>query len=572
MFYPNCISNCRTASTQLAHPKQTASFSVCTAVLFNKTPCLLKRTAEQTKNKMRAAVLLTAALQLFVSILSLLRSFVEYRVHNCSLDNSCKQKTTFCSCSPTNCSVFVFFSHVLILHYLTDFSYLESILAALCFVLCCYIVMSSTHQTLFFYAVRLQLKNTSKKQAKQFCSSVICSAASTKLLRKKLKDRLFHKLVKKTRSVFFASVYSFVVFHWMLNKLENKTPNSLRLEKHTKSKFMSKNCKQKELQQLQSNKFIAENMKGHQCNKSGTWSESIYKAENIAMDKQKTSCSFFVQLQPVDKTQFYSNTEKTPNVFSEMKHKSFLTTASRLIMLIDKNPFRRIAFNMRLSHIGVIIFLIGVIVSNRKKIQLVQIMRFGQQVQLDNSICSLRSIDQNYGPTYHSICGNIIIQPQTTQFQHVTSSCSSFFLGLNDWNKKQSFVPYGKNPSKALCLTEQIYSSSEHKNTFSSDTNSCLGLQLHTGSFFLEPHICMFPEKRFFFSNPTLSATKVAIYTNLFTDFYALIGTGSAETGWYTTIMQLPFIFCIWIGFLVAASGGLYSLRLLMKTSHLKWQ
>jgi hypothetical protein len=410
--------------------------------------------------------------------------------------------------------------------------------------------MSSTHQTLHGKTA-VNSKNTSK--AKQFCSLY------SVLLRKKLKDRLFHKLVKKTRSVFFASVYSFVAFHWMLNKLENKTPNSLRLEKHTKSKFMSKNCV------VQMNKNAAnEKMKGHQCNKSGTWSESIYKAENIAMGTQKTSCSY----NRVDKTQFYSNTEKTPNVFSEMKHKSFLTTASRLIMLIDKNPFRRIAFNMRLSHIGVIIFLIGVIVSNRKKIQLVQIMRFGQQVQLDNSICSLRSIDQNYGPTYHSICGNIIIQPQTTQFQHVTSD--TFFLGLNDWFR--FFVPYGKNPSKALCLTEQIYSSSEHKNTFSSDTNSCLELQLHTGGFFLEPHICMFPEKRFFFSNPTLSATKVAIYTNLFTDFYALIGTGSAETGWYTTIMQLPFIFCIWIGFLVAASGGLYSLRLLMKTSHLKWQ
>ena len=471
VFYPNCIS-------QKAHPffqtaaavKKKLQEKNAAAVYTLKTPLL----GQKATGKIRY--------HNFVSVLSkaALRSFVEYRMH--ILDNYSSWKPWICFF----CSVFVFFSHVLILHYLTDFSYLESILAALCFVLCCYIVMSSTHHS-------------------------------------------FHE-------------------HVAVNKTSNCSNNNNSMN-NSSLEETSVLCL-----------FV------NQCNKSGTWSSSAFKADNIAMVTKKSSVvnkkNNRDELQLEDKTPFYSNAVTAagmkPNVFSEMKHKSFLTTASRLIMLIDKNPFRRIAFNMRLSHIGVLVFLIGVIVSNRKKIQLVQIMRFGQQMQLDNSICSLRSIDQNYGPTYHSICGNIIIQPQT--YKHVFHGLTAdLFLGLNNWTNKNNSTAvwtYEKKHSKALCFP-----------TYSKNTNSCVV----TGG--QEPHICMFPEKRFFFSSmETLSTTKVAIYTNLFTDFYALIGTGSAETGWYTTIMQLPFIFCIWIGFLLAACGGLYSLRLLMKTSHLKWQ
>ncbi|PTQ44885.1 hypothetical protein MARPO_0017s0010 [Marchantia polymorpha] len=58
----------------------------------------------------------------------------------------------------------------------------------------------------------------------------------------------------------------------------------------------------------------------------------------------------------------------------------------------------------------------------------------------------------------------------------------------------------------------------------------------------------MFPKIRFSFSNQETSTTKVAIHTNLFTDLYALIGTGSFGTGWYTIVFKLPLLFCIWIG------------------------
>jgi cytochrome c biogenesis factor len=83
--------------------------------------------------------------------------------------------------------------------------------------------------------------------------------------------------------------------------------------------------------------------------------------------------------------------------------------------------------------------------------------------------------------------------------------------------------------------------------------------------------ICMFPEKRFYFSNQNLVTTKVAIHTNLFTDFYALIGTGNIETGWFTTLMKLPFIFCIWLGFSLGFLAGLMSLKKQLKKFKLEW-
>jgi len=82
--------------------------------------------------------------------------------------------------------------------------------------------------------------------------------------------------------------------------------------------------------------------------------------------------------------------------------------------------------------------------------------------------------------------------------------------------------------------------------------------------------LTMFPEKRYF--RETTSTTEVAIHTNLFTDLYASIGTGSSRTGgWYTTIMKLPFIFLIRIGFMLASLGGSRSLLRQLQKDKLRW-
>jgi hypothetical protein len=41
----------------------------------------------------------------------------------------------------------------------------------------------------------------------------------------------------------------------------------------------------------------------------------------------------------------------------------------------------------------------------------------------------------------------------------------------------------------------------------------------------------VFPKKKISLTNQETNITKVAIHTNLFTDLYALIGTGSFEIG-----------------------------------------
>ena len=185
-----------------------------------------------------------------------------------------------------------------------------------------------------------------------------------------------------------------------------------------------------------------------------------------------------------------------------------------------RSPF--IARNMQIAHASVALFISGVLLSNNHKIQFTQIMRSGHEVQLGKLVCCLRGIDHNYGPTYRAICGNVVVYPQ----QRPTA------CGFAEESR----------------LKGATYECDHVQQT-----------------------LCMFPEKRFCVSNEALSTTKVAIHTNFFSDCYANIGAGSAETGWFVTVMHLPYIVCIWLAFGLAAIGGLMSLRTLLKTNQLYW-
>ncbi|GFP90854.1 putative cytochrome c biogenesis ccmf-like mitochondrial protein [Phtheirospermum japonicum] len=78
--------------------------------------------------------------------------------------------------------------------------------------------------------------------------------------------------------------------------------------------------------------------------------------------------------------------------------------------------------------------------------------------------------------------------------------------------------------------------------------------------------------EHFLYFRERTSTTEVAIHTNLFTDLYALIGTGSSRTGgWYTTIVKLPFLFFIRIGFMLASLGGSRSLLRQLQKELLPW-
>lgn len=158
--------------------------------------------------------------------------------------------------------------------------------------------------------------------------------------------------------------------------------------------------------------------------------------------------------------------------------------------------------------------------TNTKHIEFTQRLPLGSELHMGKERCCLRGLDHLHGPTFHSICGNLMIyKPSLTNDRFI------FEHFLHRWMKNR-----------------------EHNNLW----------------------LTMFPEKRYF--RERTSTTEVTIRTNLFTDLYALIGTGSSRTsGWYTTIMKLPFLFFIRIGFMLASLGGSRSLLRQLQKDKLRW-
>nr|BCT42686.1 cytochrome c biogenesis FC [Musa acuminata]BCT42725.1 cytochrome c biogenesis FC [Musa acuminata]BCT42803.1 cytochrome c biogenesis FC [Musa acuminata]BCT43350.1 cytochrome c biogenesis FC [Musa acuminata]BCT43388.1 cytochrome c biogenesis FC [Musa acuminata AAA Group] len=187
------------------------------------------------------------------------------------------------------------------------------------------------------------------------------------------------------------------------------------------------------------------------------------------------------------------------------------------------------------------------VVPNTNKIQFTQLLPLGPELHMGKERCSLRGLDHLHGPTSHSICGNLIIyKPSPTSDRLMLEHDESLRADLLPRNFHASY-----DHGKLEHFLHRWMKNHSHQNLW----------------------LTMFPEKRYFLSiRKTTSTTEVAIHTNLFTDLYAPIGTGSGRTGgWYTTIIQLPFLFHIRIGFLLASSGG--SLRLLrqLKKEKLHW-
>lgn len=182
--------------------------------------------------------------------------------------------------------------------------------------------------------------------------------------------------------------------------------------------------------------------------------------------------------------------------------------------------------------------------TNTKKIQFTQRLPLGSELHMGKERCCFRGLDHLHGPTSHSICGNLMIyKPSLTNdrlmFEH-DESLRADLLPIN--------FPASYDNGKLENFLHRWMKNREHNNLW----------------------LTMFPEKRYF--RETTSTTEVAIHTNPFTDRYASIGTGSSRTGgWYTTIMKLPFIFFIRIGFMLASSGGSRSLLRQLQKDKLRW-
>jgi hypothetical protein len=179
--------------------------------------------------------------------------------------------------------------------------------------------------------------------------------------------------------------------------------------------------------------------------------------------------------------------------------------------------------------------------TNTKKIQFTQRLPLGSELRMGKERCCLRGLDHLHGPTSHSIMGNFIIyKPSLTNDRRMFEHDESLRADLSCIDFSASY-----ENAKLLPFVNRWMKNREHK------------------IFWLT----MFPEIRYF--RETTSTTEVAIHTNLLTDLYASIGT--SRTGWYTTIMKLPFLFVIRIGFMLASSGGSRSLLRQLKKDKLSW-
>nr|YP_010569339.1 cytochrome c maturation subunit Fc2 [Ipomoea batatas]UZC79314.1 cytochrome c maturation subunit Fc2 [Ipomoea batatas]DAZ87143.1 TPA_asm: Cytochrome c maturation subunit Fc2 [Ipomoea batatas]DAZ87170.1 TPA_asm: Cytochrome c maturation subunit Fc2 [Ipomoea trifida]DAZ87229.1 TPA_asm: Cytochrome c maturation subunit Fc2 [Ipomoea triloba] len=210
--------------------------------------------------------------------------------------------------------------------------------------------------------------------------------------------------------------------------------------------------------------------------------------------------------------------------------------------------YQKVNTNMKIPHGGVCLSTSGVLLSNTKKIQFTQRLPLGSELHMGKERCCLRGLDHLHGPTFHSICGNLMI--------YKPSLTNDRLMLEHDESLRADLLPIHFPASYENGKLEQFFSLISRKSMKNHEQkNFCL---------------TMFPEKRYF--QETTSTTEVAIHTNLFTDLYALIGTGSGRKGgWYTTIMKKPFLFSIRKGFSMASSGGSRSLLRKFKGDRWPW-
>nr|UJP68205.1 Cytochrome c maturation subunit Fc2 [Dichondra micrantha] len=214
-----------------------------------------------------------------------------------------------------------------------------------------------------------------------------------------------------------------------------------------------------------------------------------------------------------------------------------LTFSTSQLMAVGHDYYQNL--EMKISHGGV----------NTKNIQFTQRLPLGSELHMGKERCCLRGLDHLHGPTFRSICGNLMI--------YKPSLTNDRLMLEHDESLRADLLPIHFPASYENGKLEHFFSLTSRKRKRRKNSGKMMIFCL-----------TMFPEKRF--HKETTSTTEVAIHTNLFTDLYASIGTGSGRKGgWYTTIMKKPFIFSIRKGFMLASLGG--SGRLLRKLLKGKW-
>ncbi|KAK4341447.1 hypothetical protein RND71_039948 [Anisodus tanguticus] len=109
----------------------------------------------------------------------------------------------------------------------------------------------------------------------------------------------------------------------------------------------------------------------------------------------------------------------------EIRLEALTLPTSRELMAVGHDYYHKAPMKMNISHGGVCIFMLGVLLSstNTKKIQFTQRLPLGSKLHMGKDRCCLRGLDHLHGPTFHSICGNLMIyKPSLTSdrlmFEH----------------------------------------------------------------------------------------------------------------------------------------------------------
>ncbi|KAI5664314.1 hypothetical protein M9H77_23637 [Catharanthus roseus] len=95
----------------------------------------------------------------------------------------------------------------------------------------------------------------------------------------------------------------------------------------------------------------------------------------------------------------------------EIGLEAFTLPTSRQLMAVGHDYYQKAPIKIDISHGGVCIFMLGVLLSstNTKKILFTERLPLGSKLHMGKERCYLRGLDHLHGPTSHSICGNLMI-------------------------------------------------------------------------------------------------------------------------------------------------------------------
>ncbi|KAI3840815.1 hypothetical protein MKW92_034801 [Papaver armeniacum] len=142
---------------------------------------------------------------------------------------------------------------------------------------------------------------------------------------------------------------------------------------------------------------------------------------------------------------------------------SYLESFCGVLCRAKRERARRM--KIHLSHGGVCIFMLGVLLSNTKKIRFTQRLPLVSELNMGKERCSLRGLDHLHGPTFRGICGNLMIyKPSLTKdrliFEHdssLTRSSGYTYKSIYgsicfDWNRKFRTKRLGIRPNETAFI------------------------------------------------------------------------------------------------------------------------